>query len=115
MDRLPAAIARVLECFRPLFSPRIWPRARLLLLGALLSPGRRTLTQALRVMGRSQERHFPSYHRVLSRARWSCREAARILLLLLVRTFAPEGALVFGLDDTIERRWGGFVTLRGGK
>jgi len=106
MDSLPATIARVLEAFAPLYSPRIWKRAQVLVLGALLSPGRRAVTQALRVMGLAHERHFPSCHRVLSRARWSCRETGRILLLLLVRTFAAQGPLVFGLDDTIERRWG---------
>ena len=113
MDNLPATIERVLEAFAPVCSPRIWKRAQVLLLGALLSPGRRTVTQALRVMGLAHARHFASYHRVLSRARWSCREAGRILLLLLVHTFAPEGPLVFGLDDTIERRWGRKIQARG--
>jgi hypothetical protein len=113
MDNLPAALGRVLEAFAPVCSPRIWKRAQVLLLGALLSPGRRTVTQALRVMGLAQERPFPSYHRVLSRARWSCREAGHILLRLLVHTFAPEGPLVFGLDDTIERRWGRKIQARG--
>lgn len=113
MHNLPATIERVLEAFAPLCSPRIWKRAQVLLLGALLSPGRRTVTQALRVMGLAHERHFPSYHRVLSRARWSCRKAGRILLRLLVHSFAPEGPLVFGLDDTIERRWGRKIQARG--
>jgi hypothetical protein len=113
MHSLPAALEGVLMPFAPVFSRPIWRRAQVLLAGALLSPGRRTVTQALRVVGLQSERHFPSYHRVLSRARWSCREAARILLLLLVRTFAPEGPLVFGLDETIERRWGRKIQARG--
>jgi hypothetical protein len=113
MPSLPAALEGVLASFAPLFRRPTWRRAQVLLLGALLSPGRRTVTQALRVMGLAQERCFPNYHRVLSRARWSCREAGRILLLLLVRTFAPEGPLVFGLDDTIERRWGRKIQARG--
>lgn len=113
MPSLPAAFEGVLTSFAPLFRRPTWRRAQVLLLGALLSPGRRTVTQALRVMGRAQERHFPNYHRVLSRARWSCREAGRILLRLLVQTFAPEGPLVFGLDDTIERRWGRKIQARG--
>jgi hypothetical protein len=113
MPSLPAALEGVLAPFAPLFSRSTWRRAQVLLLGALLSPGRRTVTQALRVMGRAHERHFPNYHRVLSRARWSGREAGRVLLRLLVRTFAPEGPLVFGLDDTIERRWGRKIQARG--
>lgn len=113
MHNLPAAMKRVLESFAPVCSPRIWNRAQVLLQGALLSPGRRTVTQALRVMGLGQVRHFSSYHRVLSRASWSCRKAGCILLRLLVNTFVPEGPLAFGLDDTIERRWGRKIQARG--
>lgn len=113
MHNLPAAMERMLEAFAPICSPRIWKRARVLLVGALLSTGRRTITQALRVMGLDQVRQFSSYHRVLSRARWSCRMAGCTLLRLLVHAFAPEGRLVFGLDDTIERRWGRKIQARG--
>lgn len=113
MPSLPAALKGVLEPFASLFRRPVWRRAQVLLLGALLSPGRRTVTQALRVVGLGGERHFPSYHRVLSRATWSCRQAGRILLQLLVRRFAPAGPLVFGLDDTIERRWGQKIKARG--
>src|SRR5262245_1922631 len=64
-------------------------------------------------MGLSQERCFTNYHRVLNRARWSALEASRILLRLLVVTFAPRGELVLGLDDTIERRRGDQIKAKG--
>jgi hypothetical protein len=54
----------------------------------------------------SQEKHFQNYHRVLNRAVWSSLDASRILLTILVNTFALFGPIVFGLDDTIERRRG---------
>jgi hypothetical protein len=57
-------------------------------------------------MGKSQEQHFQNYHRVLNRAVWSSLAASRILLSLLVSSFVPTGAIVMGLDDTIERRRG---------
>lgn len=113
MPTLPAALEGVLVPFAPLFRRSVWVRAQLLLIGALLSPGVRTVTQALRMVGLGAERHFPSYHRVLSRSQWSCREAAHVLLGLLVRTFAPEGPLVFAVDETIERRWGRKIQARG--
>jgi DDE superfamily endonuclease len=50
---------------------------------------------------------------VLSRARWSGREASRRLLALLIRRFAPDGPLVLGMDDTIERRRGQRLQARG--
>jgi hypothetical protein len=67
----------------------------------------------LRIVGLGNEKHFQNYPRVLNRARWSGRAASRILLGLLVQTFAPSGPLLVGLDDTIERRWGKKIQARG--
>jgi hypothetical protein len=64
-------------------------------------------------LGLSQERHFSNYHRVLSRAVWSSRAASRLLLQLLVATFVPDGTLVFGADDTLERRRGAQIKAKG--
>ncbi len=113
MSTLPAGLAKLILPFACLFSKRVFQSAQLLLAGAILAPGKRTVTSVLRIMGLSQERHFQSYHRVLSRAAWSSLAASRILLGLLVRAFAPQGALIFALDDTIERRWGACIAARG--
>ncbi len=80
MPALPEAIILVLAPFAPLFSPRVWRPAQVLLVGAILAPGARTVTAALRVMGLSGERHFTNYHRVLNRATWSARHGSRMLL-----------------------------------
>jgi hypothetical protein len=82
-------------------------------MGALLAPGKRTVSQLLRVMGLADEPQFQRYHRVLNRAVWSSRQASQILLSILVRTFATDGVIVMGLDDTIERRWGQRIAARG--
>ena len=86
---------------------------QILLVGALLAPGQRTVTSCLRLVGLSRERHFVNYHRVLSRARWSGRAGSRLLLGLLVRRFVPEGPIVLGVDDTIERRRGKHIQAKG--
>ncbi|MEP0930298.1 MULTISPECIES: transposase [Cyanophyceae] len=99
--------------FAPLFSQRVWPQALTLVMGALLAPGKRTVSQLLRVMGLADEPQFQRYHRVLNRAVWSSRQASRILLTILVTTFAADGVMVMGLDDTIERRWGKRIAARG--
>ena len=106
MLTLPAELLPLIVEFAPLFSKPVWEHAKVLLVGAILAPGKRTVTACLRVMGLSQEKCFVNYHRVLNRARWSPLAASHILLRLLVTRFAPEGELVFGLDDTIERRRG---------
>jgi hypothetical protein len=107
MNELPATVGRVLESFAVLFRPHIWVRARALLVGAILCPGTRTVTAALRVLGRSEERDFQNYHRILNRVRWSPRTASRILLNKLVAAFVPEGEpLILGVDEHLERRRG---------
>jgi hypothetical protein len=106
MRTLPTTMVQVLAPFVPLFSERVWAHVRLLLAGAILAPGKRTVASALRAVGLQQERRFCRYHRVLSRAAWSSRQASRVLLGLLVETFVPEGPLVVGIDETLERRRG---------
>ena len=113
MPHLPARFAGIILAFAPLFVHRTWRHARVLLIGAILTPGRRTVTSVLRIMGRGQERCFVNYHRVLSRAAWDPRAGARILLGLLVAAFVPSGPVVIALDDTIERRWGRRIKARG--
>src|SRR3954447_15623055 len=103
----------LLQSFALLFDSRVWHCAQLLLVGAILAPGKRTVTAVLRIVGRGNEKRFQNYHRVLNRARWSSRTASQILLGLLVRTFAPSGPILVGLDDTIERRWGKKIQARG--
>ncbi len=88
MPRLPARFAAVILCFAPLFRGRSWRHAEVLLVGAILSPGRRTVTSILRIAGLGRERRFANYHRVLNRAAWSGRAAARVLLGLLLGAFA---------------------------
>jgi hypothetical protein len=51
MPPLPEAIILVLAPFAPLVSDRVWVHAQVILLGAILRPGPRTVTAALRVMG----------------------------------------------------------------
>lgn len=113
MRTLPAEMIRVLAPFAPLFSKSVFQHVQVLLAGAILAPGKRTVASALRAMGLEEERHFCSYHRVLSRATWSSREASRLLLGLLVEVFVPEGPLVLGVDETLERRRGKKVAAKG--
>jgi hypothetical protein len=114
MRTLPATMIRLLAPFVPLFSKRVWQNAQVLLMGAILTPGRRTVSSALRAMGLDQHKRFHRYHRVLSHASWSSVKASRVLLGLLVEMFvAEEDPLVVGIDDTLERRWGKKIAAKG--
>jgi len=114
MRTLPTEMIRVLAPFAPLFSERVWRHVQVLLAGAILAPGKRTVCSALRAMGLDQQKQFHRYHRVLSRASWSSREASRLLFGLLVEAFVPEGGpLVIGIDETLERRRGSKIRAKG--
>jgi hypothetical protein len=108
------ALAVWLEPFRQVFTAPTWRHVLILVTGAILVPGRRTIASALRVMGLEQVAHFTNYHRVLNRNIWSGRWLSRRLFRLLVDTFVPDREpVVIGLDDTIERRWGARIKARG--
>jgi hypothetical protein len=113
MLSLPDDMFALLAPFAPLFSRRVWRYVPVLVVGAIVAPGRRMVSSVLRAVGLAQTRRFPNYHRVLSRAVWSSRKASQILLGLLVATFAPEGPLVLGIDETIERRRGAKIAAAG--
>jgi len=104
---------RVLVPFAPLFSERVFQHVQVLLAGAILAPGKRTVSSALRAMGLDRQRNFHRYHRVLSHARWSSTEASRVLFGLLVEALVPDGPLVVGVDETLERRKGKKIRAKG--
>ena len=114
MLTLPDAIISLLMPFAALFQRRTWLKSQLLLVGAILSPGKRTVTSALRVMGLEDDRNFARYHRVLSRAVWQPLQLGRTLLWLLLQHLDQgDGPLVFGIDETLERRRGGWIKAKG--
>jgi hypothetical protein len=114
MHNLPPAIIHILRPFEALFSERVWEWAKILVVGAILAPGKRTVTAALRVMGLSREEQFQNFHRVLNRARWSSHQAGGVLLRRLVTVFlAADAPVVVGIDDHIERRRGAQIAAKG--
>lgn len=114
MLTLPAELLSLIVVFAPLFTKPVFQHAKLLLLGAILAPNKRTVTSCLRAVGLSQEAHFQNYHRVLNRHQWSTFVAARLLLGLLVALLPAGSTIVIAADDTIERRRGKKIKGIGG-
>ena len=103
MLSLPNTFTAVISIFVPVFSRPVWQHAKLLLVGAILAPGKRTVSSILRIMGIADEPHFQTYHRVLNRAAWSPLKASRFLLRFMLAMLIPWWqTLVVGLDDTEE-------------
>jgi hypothetical protein len=114
MQTMPKEGSAIILAFSSLFSKKVFEHVKVLLMGALLSVGRHTVCAALRFIGLSQESHFHKYHRILSLVHWSMLTASRILLHLLVACFTPgDHPLVFGIDETIERRSGAKIRAKG--
>ncbi len=104
-DTVPNRLHQWLEPFRFGFTAPTWSHLLVLVMGALLTPGKRTVTAYLRITGRADVTNFATYHQFLNRARWNPRLLAKHLLLMVVRRLVSEGPVVIGMDDTIERRW----------
>jgi hypothetical protein len=110
---VPPVLVSLMEAFRGFFTAPVWDHVLILVAGMVLTPGKRTVSAALRIMGLSATSDFALYHHVLSQARWDSRAIARRLLTMILARFLREGPLVIGIDDTIERRWGAKIAARG--
>ena len=115
MLKLPRFVIDQLDPFvQAIYGESTWAKVHILVIGAILTTGKRTVSAVLRVMGLSHHHNYPKYHQVLSRASWSGLDVSLILLRLLLKTFAQLGEpLVFGIDETIERRRGEKIAAKG--
>jgi DDE superfamily endonuclease len=119
MTRQPARhltsdpVAAWMAPFAPRFTRPTFANLLVLVTGALLAPGRRTVAAALSIVGRREAATFTNFHRVLNRDRWPGQALARTLFGLLAAAFVPTGPVVIGIDETIERRWGRKIKARG--
>ena len=114
MLHLPIWMITVLGEFAPaIYAMSTWYKIEVLVTGAILAPGKRTVSAVLRVMGLKDDGKYAQYHQVLSRAVWAGLEVSAILLRLLLKTFDSGDALVFGIDESIERRRGEKIAAKG--
>ncbi len=114
MMTLPKEFSKQISEFAPLFSKKVFEHAKVLLTGAILAPARRTVCSCLRSVGLQNVKQFHKYHRVLSLSKWSAYKASKMLLNLLLNRFVDKDqTLVFGIDETVERRWGPKIKARG--
>lgn len=115
MFTLPPEFSKLISSFASTFATKkVFEHAGQLLLGSILTQGKRTVCAVLRTLGLQDEPNWSKYHRVLSRAKWSAYKSSYWLVQLLIRHFiAPSNTLVFGMDETLERRWGSKIKARG--
>ena len=110
---IPDFARPVLSSFEPVFYHPTYQRFLVLLVAAVLTTGRRTVANLLRTAGALAPGHPSSYHRVLSRRRWSSPALARILIGFILDHWAPDGPVSLAGDDTVDEHRGARVFGKG--
>ena len=105
-------ILSAISPFSVQFSSCSWQIAQTLLLGAILTRGKITVTEILRTLGLSLNKSYSKYHRVLNRLDWSPRTGAHILLKMFLELI-ENAKIVFLIDETLERRKGRRIRAKG--
>jgi hypothetical protein len=109
---LPKVAEPLLMSFSMAFTEPTFKRILVLLVGAVLAKGRRTVTLILWIMGKLAPGHMSDYHRVFSRAPWSLFPLGRILAAAVME-WVPDGPVVVSMDDTTAQHKGKKVYAKG--
>ena len=113
MLRIPAPAESLLASLSVAFSRAVFQRFVVLVLGAIVTPGRQTVAAVLRTVRPLTRGHFSSYHRVLSGARWSLWATGRVLAHAVPAQVLEGQPVVLAVDDTVARHRGPKVYGRG--
>lgn len=113
MPSLPNTILSLLAHFSQIFTKPTWKHAQVLIVGAIICIGKRTVTSAMQILGLSNEKNFSKYHRVLNKANWNSWRLVKILLGLLLSLVPKSFPILIAMDDTIERRKGKLIKAKG--
>jgi DDE superfamily endonuclease/Archaeal putative transposase ISC1217 len=103
---IPCFARPVLDQFAPVFFHPTYQRFLVLLVAAILTTGRRTVSNLLRTVPGLAPGDPSSYHRVLSKRRWTAFPLARLLAKFLLDHYVPEGPVFLAGDDTVDEHRG---------
>jgi hypothetical protein len=110
---IPKAAEPLVSAFSVAFTRPTFQRALVLILGAILSLRRRTVTHLLRTVGPLAKGHWSDFHRVLCRAAWSCRPLGKVLAAMVLELIPAELPVVIPVDDTTPQHKGKHVYGKG--
>jgi hypothetical protein len=113
MLSLPKAAEPLVSRFSIAFTRPTFQRVIPLLVGFILSRGRRTITQVLGTIRTVATGHFSDYHRVFSRAAWSLRPLAHVLAAAVLEFVALDEPVICEVDDTATQHRGTHVYGKG--
>jgi len=110
---IPSFAQPLLDQFAPVFLQPTYQRFLVLLVAAVLTTGRRTVSNLLRSVPGLAPGDPSSYHRVLSRRRWSSFRLARVLATFILDHLVPAGPISLAGDDTVDEHRGAKVHGKG--
>jgi hypothetical protein len=110
---IPSFAHPLLDQFAPVFLHPTYQRFLVLLVAATLTTGRRTVSNLLRTLPTLAPGDPSSYHRVLSKRRWSALRLARILATFILEHHVAEGPIALAGDDTVDEHRGAKVHGKG--
>jgi hypothetical protein len=102
MNSIPEAAEPLIHEFADAFTRPTFRRFVVLLWACILTTGRRTVTNLLRTVSALAPGHPSSYHRVLSKRRWSSWRLARALAGYILRHGVPDGPVPLCGDETVD-------------
>lgn len=106
MSIVPTPAEAIVAEFRPAFTEPTARRFMVVLFGAILTTGQRTITNILRTVGGLAHGDPSCYHRLFSQARWSGLRLSRILVKLILSRCCPDGPIFLAGDDTVDEHRG---------
>lgn len=103
MDLVPG-FHRLLQSLAPAMTAPTFDSLLTVVTGWVFA-SRRTVTRIILAAGDSAAKHFSSYHRLFSAARWSLDDLG-LALFDLLQPFLGEDVVLLALDDTLARKRG---------
>ena len=110
---IPSFARPLLDQFAPVFFQPTYQRFLLLTVAAILTTGRRTVSNLLRTVGDLAPGDPSSYHHVLSMRHWSTMALARILIRFILDHCVADGPVLLAGDDTVDEHRGAKVYGKG--
>ena len=105
----------LLQSFAPAFTTPSFVTFRLLMTGWILSTRHRYVTDLIVSSDSVGHGHFSDYHRFFSQAAWQIDDLWRLLAKLIVdRLVGKDAVIVLAGDDTLCRKRGLGIFIRGG-
>jgi hypothetical protein len=109
---IPASLEPLARPAAACFTAPTFERLVLLILGYILTPGRKTLSRILQYLWPLLRGHYSSYHRLYSHASWSPWALWRVLAGAILELLPPGERVYLVADDTVETRRGRKVWSR---